>query len=156
MLSSKLDRMEISGVQLSYQHRLLAESAARRARPEETTDLVGSISAYSVHSNLATEFEQKNETLYHAKDKFQELKSRMVEGKGRCTLKCFSLSAILTLVWGFINVRQQDNKTFFQVENIINLASWDKRSDFNKPFVDLVMRSGQRDSFLQSCSGPPL
>ena len=156
MVSSKLDQMEISGVQLSYQHRLLAESAARRARPDETTDLAASISAYSVHSNLATEFEQKNETLYHAKDKFQELKSRVVEGKGRCTLKCFSLSAILTLVWAFINVRQQDNKTFFQIENIINLASWDKRSDFNKPFVDLVMRSGQRDSFLQSCSGPPL
>ena len=148
--------MEISGVRLSYQDRLLAESAARRARPEETTDLAACISAYSVHSNLANEFEQRNESLYNAKDKFQEIKGRMAEGKGRCTLKCFSLAAILTVVWGFINVRQQGNKTFFQVQNVIDLASWDKRSDFNRPFVDLVVRSGQRDSFLQSCSGPPL
>ena len=149
--------MEISGVPLSYQERLLGEALAKRARSEVTSDLAANATdTYSPYADLAAEFEKKNMNLCNLKDRFRRLRHCMLEGKGRCSLKCLPLATILTLVWGFISVRQQENQNFYQIHNIIDLVPSNKKIEFDKSFVDLVTQSGQKPYFAQSCAAAPL
>ena len=53
--------MEISGVPLTYQERLLGEALAKRIRSEVASDLAANpTESYSPYADLAVEFEKKN------------------------------------------------------------------------------------------------
>ena len=137
--------MEINGVPLSYQERLLGEALSQRIRSEVASDLAANTTeSYSPYADLAIEFEKKNMNLCNLKDKFRKLRNQVLEGKGRCTLRCLPLATILTIIWGFISVRQRENQNFYQIQNILDLIPSNKRIEFNKLFVDLVTQSGQK------------
>ena len=149
--------MEINGVPLSYQERLLGEALSQRIRSEVASDLAANTTeSYSPYADLAIEFEKKNMNLCNLKDKFRKLRNQVLEGKGRCTLRCLPLATILTIIWGFISVRQRENQNFYQIQNILDLIPSNKRIEFNKSFVDLVTQSGQKPYFAQSCAAAPL
>ena len=149
--------MEIGGVPLTFQEQLLGEALAKKVRSEVTNELTAiTTDSYSPHADFSAEFEKKNMNLCQLKDRFHQLRNRVLEEKGRCTLKCLSLASILTIIWGFISVRQQQNQNFYQIQNILDLVPTNKKIEFNKSFVDLVTQSGQKPYFAQSCAGAPL
>ena len=91
--------MEIGGVPLTFQEQLLGEALARKVRSEVTNELTAiTTDSYSPHADFSAEFEKKNMNLCQLKDRFHQLRNRVLEEKGRCTLKCLSLADLWSLV----------------------------------------------------------
>ena len=157
--------MEIGGVRLKFSDRLLAEAAAEKAQRGEAVegDVAQLINPFSIHSNLEEEFEQRSQGLATIKSHYLDLKGMVSEGRTKCSLRCFPLTAVISLVWGnlahaYTPGGQNGSKDLSRVFTPEELCEHKEKEKFNRSLIDVMVHQAMKGvpRFYQSCGAPPL
>ena len=157
--------MEVGGVRFKYSDRLLAEAAAERAQRGEVVegDVVQFINPFSIHANLEEEFEKRSQGLVTIKNNYLDLKGMVNEGRTKCSLRCFPLTAVISFVWGnlahaYSPGGQNGSKDLSRVFTPEELCEPKEKEKFNRSLIDVMVHQALKGvpQFYQSCGAPPL